>query len=278
MIKIGDHKINPTQFPDGTNQIWKLRESIISAVDENQALKIDWDYEGDEEIFWLMQLCDLIYSINNNIDVILNVPFLPYARQDKLVSNGSTFALNTLIGCLNIMGISELCCVDVHNPKAFSSLMAKLTNRIPFELIRSIFFGKRYDIIVYPDRSAYERYIGGLQDLPCIFIDKTRCPSTGKITEMKIDEKFTSWLSRGFENKKILMVDDICDGGGTFCLAANICKKLNCGSIGLFTSHGIYSKGYSAMKQAGIDTLYNIKGELPIAKKELPQAVSYEQV
>jgi ribose-phosphate pyrophosphokinase len=43
------------------------------------------------------------------------------------------------------------------------------------------------------------------------------------------------------------MVDDICDGGGTFLGLAEELKSKNAGKLFLAVSHGIFSKGISKL-------------------------------
>jgi ribose-phosphate pyrophosphokinase len=45
-----------------------------------------------------------------------------------------------------------------------------------------------------------------------------------------------------------LIVDDICDGGGTFIGLAAELKNKNAGKLYLAVSHGIFSKGFDSLK------------------------------
>jgi len=44
-----------------------------------------------------------------------------------------------------------------------------------------------------------------------------------------------------------LIVDDICDGGGTFLGLAKELKSKNAGKLYLAISHGIFSKGFESL-------------------------------
>lgn len=72
----------------------------------------------------------------------------------------------------------------------------------------------------------------------------------GHITDYKI-------YSNGFDmtNKKLLVIDDICDGGGTFVLLANELKKHNPTRFSLFVTHGIFSKGVEVLYDAGYSSV-----------------------
>lgn len=62
-------------------------------------------------------------------------------------------------------------------------------------------------------------------------------------------------------DKNILIVDDICDGGATFMLLTKDLYKRGAKSINLFVTHGIFSKGLKPLKEAGINRIFTAKGE-----------------
>ena len=49
------------------------------------------------------------------------------------------------------------------------------------------------------------------------------------------------------KNRPCLIVDDICDGGGTFLGLGSELKKKNAGELFLAVSHGIFSKGFDQL-------------------------------
>ena len=54
-------------------------------------------------------------------------------------------------------------------------------------------------------------------------------------------------------NKRVLIVDDICDGGATFTSLAKVLKNAGAVYIGLHVTHGIFSKGIQVLLEAGVD-------------------------
>jgi ribose-phosphate pyrophosphokinase len=50
-----------------------------------------------------------------------------------------------------------------------------------------------------------------------------------------------------FDGRPCLIVDDICDGGGTFLGLGSELKKHNSGDLFLAISHGIFSKGFDEL-------------------------------
>ena len=63
------------------------------------------------------------------------------------------------------------------------------------------------------------------------------------------------------QNKTILIIDDICDGGMTFKLTAERLKELGAKEVHLYVTHGIFSKGLETLRESGIDRIFTRKGE-----------------
>jgi ribose-phosphate pyrophosphokinase len=71
---------------------------------------------------------------------------------------------------------------------------------------------------------------------------KSRDVKTGKLTGFKV-------YAEDLEGKDCLIVDDICDGGGTFIGLAGELKKKNAGNLYLAVTHGIFSKGFEELEK-----------------------------
>lgn len=90
--------------------------------------------------------------------------------------------------------------------------------------------------ILYPDKGAIDRY-GEDFGVTVGYCNKIRDQLTGKLGgfEVPIIDQFIS---------EVLIVDDICDGGGTFIgIADKLRSQGYAGKLGLYVSHGIFSKG-----------------------------------
>ena len=85
MINVNGIILNITTFSDKTTQVWKL-------TNLKNSLHVVWDFENESEIIHLAQLKDLADASGIDFSTLL-ISYLPYARQDKEVSNETTFAL-----------------------------------------------------------------------------------------------------------------------------------------------------------------------------------------
>lgn len=93
-------------------------------------------------------------------------------------------------------------------------------------------------ILISPDAGANKKAVKLAQSIGIhnlVKCDKTRDVTNGNITGFEV-------YTNNLEGKDCVIVDDICDGGGTFIGLAKELKKKNAGDIYLVVSHGIFSK------------------------------------
>lgn len=240
MITVNNFILQPTIFPDKTSQIWLLPPEVI----DSDYLKIDWRFEEEREIIDLLSLRKLM----PDIQMSFYIPYLPYARQDKKISNDSTFNLQVFADLINSMNPAVVEAADIHSWRA-CKFIKRLVNIDVRGFQKQILESIGADVVVYPDDGAAIRY--DLWYPNALILEKKREPLTGTILGQKISEEHGK--SRGTH---YLILDDLCDGGATFIGAAN-CIREYVGSknvkISLFTTHGIYSKGRSHLEKEGID-------------------------
>ena len=256
MIKLNGEKVPVTIFPDGTHQVWKLTDSQMNYASTSQEVEVFWDFENQSEVFDVMQLADLLTSIEDSWhkQLVLNCPYLPYGRQDKLITNKSCFALNTFI--FKAMSSFDIIrTVDAHNLELFEYSSIIVENTFPIEVINSIISNENVDLIVFPDKGAMERYEEFVPDgIKFISAEKTRDQLTGAILGITIDSEAVS------EASSVLVWDDICDGGATFIGLASHFKPTQ--KLMLYVSHGIFSKGTDCLFSAGYNKLFTRNGEV----------------
>jgi ribose-phosphate pyrophosphokinase len=245
MIYLNDQLIVPTLFPDGTSQIWKLPESLL----KSHKYDVEWVFSHEGEFMHLAQLKDLlnIYQLNTK----LTLKYLPYARQDKQFGNDKTFALRTFARLLNSLEFDYVAISDPH-----SNMFDLIYNSHPYyptDIIHRIGLMLGTAIVCYPDKGALDKYS---KEYPFAHIhgEKVRDQLTGNITNYK--------LIGSPDNKNVLVVDDICDGGMTFKLLAKELYDADAKEVNLFVTHGIFSKGLKTLKEAGIKRIFTADGEV----------------
>lgn len=232
-----------TQFPDGTSQVWQ----IDPLPKKSDVVEVVWMFENEAEVFHLYQLNCLLQNFDYR-QIVLIAPYLPYGRQDKRISNQSTFARSSFFKIIHqrYIGVETFDAHSLKNDDGYAY----------WEPIKSIspdlFFNSilNHDVICFPDEGAYTRYTFN-REIPQIYAKKVRDQQTGQIQSLELQLTRTD-----LTNKDILIVDDICDGGGTFIQLAKELQKYNPRSIDLAVSHGLFSKGKQVLHDAGIRNIY----------------------
>lgn len=245
MIYLNNKPINITMFPDNTSQVWKLDESNLL---EKKAY-VKWVFSHEGEVMHLAQLQDLL--LLNGIETTLEITYLPYGRQDKLISNNSTFALETFLKIIRNFHFDK---IIVHDPHNFDALRpgCAVNAVYPVEQVLDVIKETKTDIICYPDKGALNKYTK-IYDFPYMYGEKVRDQLTGQITNYSI--------VGSPNNKNVLIVDDICDGGATFTILAKDLLASGAKSVVLFVTHGIFSKGTRLLFDAGIERVFTKDGE-----------------
>lgn len=267
MIRLNTFQIIPDIFPDKTSQVWNLHDYMI--IYPNPFHFIEWDFESEDELIHLNQLVYLLKSNKQNLKPIhLYLPYLPYGRQDKWASNKTTFAFYPFANLLNSM---EFDLVSILDPHCSIFSINKSFEIKPFEHLRYAINKFKPDQICFPDESSARRYSELISSItheemaapsfsmPVQFL-KIRDHLTGNIISYEL-ERWVHINKKENEGKKILIVDDICDGGSTFVKCATKLREIGFEKIGLYVTHGLFTKGFCELKKAGISEFYSKKGK-----------------
>lgn len=176
----------------------------------------------------------------------LVLPFFPGARQDRLNDSGDyLFTAKTVANMVNARAFDRVVVADPH-----SDVVPALVDRCrvvkPHEIL-TIPAGK-YAAVVAPDGGAEKRANGVAQLLgvPLVHAWKTRDVATGKISGFGVQPMTFADVPPG---ALVLVVDDICDGGGTFLGLAKELDQLGLRAH-LYVTHGIFSQGTEKLLEA----------------------------
>lgn len=243
MLYLNGEPVKVTIFPDNTSQVWKLPyrpESIVV---------ISWEFDHEGEIMHLAQLVDLLRT-GAHPDIILDLPYLPYGRQDKKISNTSTFALRTFGYLLMDFDFAEVHVLDPH-----SEVLGDYVNLRPIypeKQLKEAVRRSSADLVCYPDSGAFNKYSKVYHGFPIVHASKVRDGLTGDI--------LSTDLIGDVKGKNVMIVDDICDGGATFIALSKVLKQNGAENVDLFVSHGLFTKGLKPLLEAGIRNIFTAKG------------------
>lgn len=174
----------------------------------------------------------------------LDMPYVPYARQDRVCSPGEAHQLKVTAQMINGMGFATVTSVDAHSTvsDAVFDRFYTLDQIAVFSKIKTNWS----DVyIVAPDQGATkkaEAFSKAVNAAGVITCAKVREMSTGKITGLKV-------LDHVPFSCNILVLDDLCDGGRTFIEVSKALQtKQEVMKIELAVTHGLFSKGVGVVK------------------------------
>ena len=179
----------------------------------------------------------------------LDLPYIPYSRQDRVCAVGDAFGLKVFADQLNSLNFRYVIIFDAH-----SDVSPALINNCINREVKNLFvlnpeFISKYSHLVAPDAGAYKKVnsIASHFNLPVIPALKTRDTATGRLSNTVV-------VTEGVENPtRLLVIDDLVDAGGTFlALGAKLKQAFPHTPINLYVSHGIFAKGLN-----GLDKYYD---------------------
>lgn len=207
------------------------------------------------EIVDLLLLVNALrYQFGDKLLVDLVLPYLPYARQDRICADGQAFSLEVFASLLSSLRLNNVTVWDCHSQIGIDLTNAK--NVTPEKIIASDtmlveLLQSENSVLICPDEGAKVRCLAiknhfSLDNM--IQCYKKRDPSTGKITKTEVDVET-------LEGKVAVITDDICDGGFTFIKIAEQLKAKGAERVVLYVTHGIFSKGLEVFEGL-IDEVY----------------------
>lgn len=232
MICINNKKVDINYFPDGT----LLLKEIISETtdDKNSEITVKWNYENNEEMLTIYFLTKHIQSAGFK-NIILDMPYIPNARQDRVKNPDDVFTLKYFAELINSLNFTEVKVLDAHSYVSLA-LIDRVKECTPQKYIEKVIdhieqkCGKK-PLMFYPDEGAGKRYTGMIT-LPYCFGIKKRDWATGEIKGLSVAGEIGL-----IEGSDVLIVDDICSYGGTFIRSAEALAALGAENIYIFVSH-----------------------------------------
>jgi len=235
-------------FKDGVEipfKQWKFPGGEVGVqlqdIDDASKYVVHMYFEGSDDIMYFLNVCDaLSYSGVDFEDVTAYIPYLPYARQDRICNSGESFALEVFIGLLNRADCSSYTFCDIHSKVALYLLDKHGIEYVHKEQHMCAAGLPKFDVLIAPDKGALSKiynfdHTHNISSTSIVCLSKTR--KDGNI----VYEDYTYDTIKG----DVCIVDDIADGGLTFLMLAEMIKRTqpNITSLSLYVTHGLFSKG-----------------------------------
>lgn len=183
-------------------------------------------------------------------EIHLIIPYFPAARQDRVMVAGESLSVKVYADLINSLQLNQVTIFDAHSEVSIALLNnCNAVNNHAFinKIIKQVGRVK----LISPDGGALKKIYkvaAALDGMEVVEGSKSRDVKTGQLSGFKV-------YADDLEGADCLVVDDICDGGGTFMGLAAELKKKNAGKLYLAVSHGIFSKGLEALCQH-FDTIF----------------------
>lgn len=240
-IKLNGVEITSHKFSAGEVQL-VMEEGLVRNYNHIEA-----DLRCSDGVMILLQLASVVKGYNNT----LHLGYLPYSRYDRVESKDDALSLKIFCELINGLDFKKVIIEDCHSDVG-TALLNNCHNIPQHELVLTGFTSlEGYDAIIAPDAGSLKKAmnLAKIVGIPVVKCDKIRDFKTGKILGLQVPESELKPLS------KVLIVDDICDGGGTFVLVA---EKLHeyVPEIDLYVTHGIFSKGTERLFDSGISKIF----------------------
>lgn len=226
-------------FPDGENYL-RINIDDESLIDGKEVIIVQStgpSSSGNQNarLFELLMMINAVKRMGA-VRIIVVVPYLAYARQDKIFRAGECQFANLVLRILDSMSIDELYVVDLHAPQVLQEIQCKTVNidsmKLLADYIKSL--GAKDVVVVSPDKGAVERskafakHFG--ENVLVDYFEKKRDVKTGDIT-------MSGKLS--LKDKDVVVSDDIIATGGTMATAIKLSKESGANKVYAVATHAL---------------------------------------
>lgn len=215
---------------------------IAPDFDANEKVTITHRLNSFNDLGLLCVTVDALRRMDVKI-IDLFIPYFPAARQDRVMIPGEPLSVKVYADIINAMQLNKVFVFDAHS-EVTPALLNNSTVIPNYTFIKEVLNRIGGNVkLISPDGGALKKiykvseFLGGVEVVEC---SKSRDVKTGKLSGFKV-------YNDDLQGMDCLIVDDICDGGGTFVGLAEELKKKNAGKLYLAVSHGIFNKGFEVL-------------------------------
>jgi len=213
------------------------------------------------EMMDVMVAAEVLRKLNLNNDILM--PYLPFARHDRAFVRGDGEPLTVLRQIYLGLTTHNIVVIDPHSTESepFRHIPQSNVANAALHMIHDHCGGK-YVLDGYafaiPDKGAVPKALTWLTDddvsVQCL---KVRDGETGALSGFDVIADQDQ-----VKGKRIILVDDICDGGGTFIGLAAKLVEMGAESIDLVVTHGLFTKGVDELLET-FHRIYTLENYAP---------------
>jgi ribose-phosphate pyrophosphokinase len=251
-------------FPDGQQDI--IINQNNGYFEENEWMDSELKKVMIKSRFNTFRDLELIICTTNALrglnvkEIYLYTPYLLGSRSDRqFVKGGTSYLVDVVAPIINSLNFKKIKVMDVHSDVAAACIKnLEITDNVElvrwslqeiygFSLGRTKGVVNNDFILVSPDSGSLKKMykvaenIGYKDDI--IVCSKYR-DNDGYLSKVNVP-------IQPYNEKDVIIIDDICDGGATFINIAKIIKEtegVDC-KLYLIVTHGIFSKGFDGLEK-----------------------------
>jgi len=205
----------------------------IGAVEKDTPYAVICSLTDTSKLYLLLAVSNALKHAGAK-KVRLLIPYLMGARSDRIMEPGDSFDLEIIANLINECEFEDVSLLDVHSDVAL--LLIKNSRSTSNKKLVQSYDTKRDAVLICPDAGAAKKvgnYLQWNQRLTdTVYVAKTRALDGSLTLRVLEPEKCI--------DRHCVIIDDLCDGGGTFL---GIAEQIKPKSLELIVTHGIFSKG-----------------------------------
>jgi ribose-phosphate pyrophosphokinase len=242
-------KFETKVFPDGESYVripdlpGAERVFVMNSLYPNQ----------DKRIIETLLVCEALREANvDNVTLVL--PYLAYARQDRIFLKGEPVSAKAIGSAFRYAGVTKAYVVEAHSDEAIRAFGGDVSNiSVDESLIAAIkSLIRTPDLIVAPDEKASKRVkiIADAIGAESVYFSKRRDRITGEVSS----ELNTSIELTG---KRAVIVDDIISTGGSVATASRTLLEKGVHSVRALCIHALMVQGAEELlAKNGVQEIY----------------------
>jgi len=234
------------------NKFWTFpggeRSVKLTPQTPNFPIEIRMDFKNSDDLVDMMLAVNALrHWYGSDVAIELTVPYFPFSRQDRVMTDGESFGLQVVVDMIKMCNFVGVTTWDIHSDVAGAMFPAGVFVNISQEdiwaneIAGNMISGKT--VLVSPDAGALKKIykVAKQTGLDAVEAKKVRDVATGQIVKTEIA------IGQLVGVDTAIIIDDICDGGRTFIELAQVIRNRGfTGKLILCVTHGIFSKGLDA--------------------------------
>ena len=234
-LEDSDIKYSISRFPDGEVQI------SLGEFSHKEQIQVKCRITNAEEFFILMQILDILDR--HEVLYKVHIYYLMGMRMDRVMDFNRPFTLKIILNSLKNCNADTIEILEPHSDVYYDFRFGGKFTELYVENSPSNTVWNGFQIVL-PDAGAKERYEFSY-DKAVLTCSKIRDLTTGKILEIKVDNP------EAITDKPLLILDDLCDGGGTFCGIAKAFNSLGIPKerLNIAVTHMVNPKGIKNLSE-----------------------------